>query len=137
MTAVAENYLIFLLALGRPLIESVVAEYDVVFLAVVLYAYDLFDDIAFRAVHIGCILDKIRYLTHGNSPLFITVKYFEKVFAKLLIQPLYVVVAIIPFVGESSLCIVLHIKRDIEVIQSRRRIFDRLIVAIDLFQNRT
>ena len=85
MTAVAENYLIFLVALWRPLIESVVAEYDVVFFAVVLYADDLLDDIALCAVHICCVFDKIWYLTHGDSPLFITVKYFEKVFAKLLV----------------------------------------------------
>lgn len=60
MTAVAENYLIFLVALWRPLIESVVAEYDVVFFAVVLYADDLLDDIALCAVHVGCVFDKIR-----------------------------------------------------------------------------
>ena len=116
MAAVTEEYLVFLIALWRPLIKGVVAEHDVVFLAVVLNADDLLNDIALCAVHIGCVFDKIRYLTHGNSPLFITVKYFEKVFAKLLVQPLYVVVAIIPFVGESGLRIVLHIKRDIEVI---------------------
>ena len=99
VAAVAEKYLIFLVAFWCPLIKGVMTEYDVIFFAVVLYADDLLDDIAFRAVHVGCVFDKIRYLTHGDSPLFITVKYFEKVFAKLLVQPLYVVVTIIPFVG--------------------------------------
>lgn len=52
VATMAEEYLVFLIALWRPLIKGVVTEHDVVFLAGVLNADDLLDDIAFRAVHV-------------------------------------------------------------------------------------
>ena len=68
VTPVTEEYLIFLVALWRPLIESIVAEHDVVLLAVVLNADDLFDDIALRAVHVGRVFDKIRDIVFHDLP---------------------------------------------------------------------
>lgn len=68
MTPVAEEYLIFFVALWRPLIKGVVAEHDVILLSVVLNADDLFDDIAFRAVHVGRVFDKIRDIVFHDLP---------------------------------------------------------------------
>lgn len=59
MPAMAEEYLILLVAFRRPPVIGIVTEHGVILFAVVLNAYDLTDDIALRAVHVGRVFDKI------------------------------------------------------------------------------